>query len=133
MNSWTNEQAAELAPALFGGPPRSDPRTDRERDGVAFWLVRTIGGTRLRPPVSDYYTVRATTTTTATAETGGARTARERLLVEADETGVRELERALRESGGVHSVESEPAPDGDYLDEGHSRVVTLRGGRVVED
>jgi hypothetical protein len=100
---------------------------------MGFWLVRAIGGTRLRPAISDYYTVHATTTTTATTQTGGARTAFERLLVEADEAGIRELERALQESGGVQSVESEPAPDGDYLDERHSRVVTLRGGQILED
>jgi hypothetical protein len=106
---------------------------DPENAGVAFWLVRTIGGTSLRPAVSDYYTVRATTRTTMRTIAGQATSGHERLLIEADEAGIRKLEGALRESGGVHSVESEPAPDGDYLDEGHSGVVTLRGGRIVED
>jgi hypothetical protein len=133
MNRWSNDRAATSDAAESADESFAEPASGPSQDNVRFWLVRTSGGTRLRPGISDYYTVRATTTTTATTPRGDASTARERLLVEADRVGIRELERALRESVGVQSVESEPAPDGDYLDEGHSAVVTLRGGRVVED
>jgi hypothetical protein len=132
MNDPTSDGAGRSVLGASAVMPLADAGADPMGDG-GFWLVRTIGGTRLRPSVSAYYTVRATTTTTVAAPWGRASTSHERLLVEADEAGIRELERALRESAGVQSVESEPAPDGDYLDDAHSRVVTLRAGRVVED
>jgi hypothetical protein len=106
---------------------------DSGERGTEFWLVRTVEGTGLRPPTSEAYAVRASTIATQATASSGASSMHERLLVEADESGIRALERALRESGGVQSVESEPAPDGDCLDEDHSVVVTLRHGRIVDD
>jgi hypothetical protein len=132
MINWTNDQATRMAPSS-DEDARGVSAAASRKDGGTFWLVRTIGGTIRRPPIADYYTVRATTTTTERTPSGDASSRHQRLLIEADAVGIVQLERALRESGGVFSVESEPAPDGDYLDEGHSGVVTLRGGRIVED
>jgi len=121
-----------MTPGVIGAtaPLRDRARLDR---GVEFWVVRTIGGTAVHPPTSEYYTVRASTLETSGAASDGYSTAHRRLLVQADEHGVRALESALRQSAGVQSVESEPAADGDYLDEHHSGVVTLHHGRIVDD
>jgi hypothetical protein len=132
MNGSSDQQGSLPVTSMIAA--MAGDSTDHAADrGTHFWLVRTLGGSGMRPPTSESYSVRASTKSTRATAAGAASTMHERLLVEADEAGIRALERALRESGGVQSVESEPAPDGDYLDEDHSAVVTLRHGEIVDD